>query len=137
MQRASDRWVSLSLSVLLHGALLAALVYGWILFRRPPNPAPTLAIEATVVDAKTVKGAQQAPPEPPAPTPADAAQETPAEPEGPPPPSSEQLAQREEERQRAEADAEEQRAPQPTTLRAAALWQYTTTPASLAWAERR
>ena len=41
MRRASDRWISLSLSVLLHGALLGALVYGWLLFRRPPHPEPS------------------------------------------------------------------------------------------------
>ena len=51
MQRLSDRWVSITLSVLLHTALLGALAYGWLLFRRPPRPAPTLAIEAHVVDA--------------------------------------------------------------------------------------
>jgi len=49
--------VSIALSVLLHGALLAALVYGWLMFRQPPRPAPTLAIEATVVEARAVKGA--------------------------------------------------------------------------------
>src|ERR1700716_2635983 len=68
MQRESDRWVSIALSVLLHGALLAALVYGWLMFRQPPRPAPTLAIEATVVDARAVRGALRAPP-PPAPPP--------------------------------------------------------------------
>jgi len=99
----------LSLSVLLHGALLAALVYGWLLFRRTPPPAPTLAIEARVVDEKAMKGAQQAPPEP-APPPAAPADEPPAEPQGPPPPTPEELAQREQERQKAEAAAEEQRA---------------------------
>lgn len=92
--------------MLLHGALLAALVYGWLLFRRPPAPAPTLAIEAHVVDEKAVKGVQQAPPQPvPPPEP----EETPAEPEGPPQPTAEELAQREQERQKAEAAAEEQR----------------------------
>ena len=70
MQRPSDRWISIALSVLLHAALLGALVYGWLLFRQPPRPAPTLAIEATVVDARTVPGAQHAPPPvPPAPVP--------------------------------------------------------------------
>ena len=46
MQRLSDRWVSITLSVLLHAALLGALVYGWLLFRQPPRPAPTLAMVA-------------------------------------------------------------------------------------------
>jgi colicin import membrane protein len=96
MQRRSDHWISLGLSLLLHGALLGALVYGWLLFRRPPRPAPTLAIEATVVDARVARGMQQAPPRaPPAVVPAPVA---PTEPEGPPPPTQEELARRENER---------------------------------------
>ncbi|HEX4387736.1 MAG TPA: cell envelope integrity protein TolA [Steroidobacteraceae bacterium] len=116
MPRARDRWVSLGLSVLLHGALLGALVYGWILFRRPPQPAPTLAIEATVVDAKSVKGTPQAPPQPPA-----APEEVPPEPEGPPPPTAEELEQREQERQQADAAAQEQQAAEQRAAQEAAL----------------
>jgi colicin import membrane protein len=98
--------------VLLHAALLGALVYGWLLFRQPPAPAPTLAIEATVVDARTVAGAQHAPPQVP-PTPAAPPEpQPPAEPEGPPPPTPEELAQREQEREQAEAAAREQQAAQ-------------------------
>ena len=104
MQRLSDRWVSITLSVLLHAALLGALVYGWLLFRRPPRPAPTLAIEARVVDARSVRGAvQPAPPEltqPPAPS----------ESVGPPQPTPEELAQREQRQQEEAAAAEQQRA---------------------------
>ena len=111
MQRASDRWVSIALSVLLHGALLAALVYGWMMFRRPPRPAPTLAIEATVVDARTVRGTVQPPPPQPATpaTPAPAPPPPPQEAEGPPPPTPEELSRREQERQQAEAAAAEER----------------------------
>ena len=83
MQRVSDRSVSIALSVLLHAALLGALVYGWLLFRRPPRPAPTLAIEAHVVDARSVRGALQ--PAPPQPQPESV---------GPPPPTPEELARR-------------------------------------------
>ena len=108
MQRASDRWVSIALSVLLHGALLAALVYGWLMFRRPPPPAPTLAIEATVVDARAVRGAVKPPPQP-APPAAPAPTEQPQEPLGPPPPTPEERARREQERQQAEAAAAEER----------------------------
>jgi colicin import membrane protein len=118
MQRARDRWVSLGLSVLLHGALLGALVYGWILFRRPPQPAPTLAIEATVVDAKSVKGTPQALPATPAPV---APEEVPPEPEGPPPPTAEELEQREQERQQADAAAQEQQAAEQRAAQEAAL----------------
>src|SRR5437660_9741662 len=113
MQRASDRWVSIALSVLLHGALLAALVYGWMMFRRPP-PKPTLAIEATVVDARALRGAVRPPPEPrppaaPEPSPPPPPTPPPPEPLGPPPPTPEELARREEQRQQAEAAVAEER----------------------------
>jgi colicin import membrane protein len=108
MQRASDRWVSIGLSVLLHAALLGALVYGWLIFRRPPPPRPTLAIEATVVDAKALKGAFKPPPQPAPPAAPAPAPET-QEPTGPPPPTPEELAQREQQRQQAEAAQQQRR----------------------------
>jgi colicin import membrane protein len=114
MSRASDRWVSIALSVLLHGALLAALVYGWLMFRQPPRPAPTLAIEAKVVDARAVRGLPTPPPQP-APPPAAPPQPTPpppappAEDVGPPEPTPEELALRERQRQQAEEAATERR----------------------------
>jgi colicin import membrane protein len=101
-QRSADRWLSIVLSVLLHAALLGALVYGWLLYRRPPPPAPTLAVEARVVDARAVQGTP-APPQPatpPAPPPAP-----PSESSGPPEPTPEELAQREEQRHQAEEAA--------------------------------
>jgi colicin import membrane protein len=108
MQRASDRWISIALSVLLHGALLGLLLYGWMLFRSPPPPAPTLAIEATVVDAKAVKGLQKAPqPAPPPPAPAEEPAPQP-EAEGPPEPTPEELQQREAQRRAAE-EAQQQK----------------------------
>jgi colicin import membrane protein len=103
MQRQRDRWRSIALSVLLHAALLAALVYGWMLYRRPPRPAPTLAIEAKVVDARSVPGALQPQPAPPA-------QSVPQESEGPPQPTPDELAQREQQRQQAQAAEDERRA---------------------------
>lgn len=102
MQRPSDRWISIALSLLLHAAILGALVYGWLLFRQPPRPAPTLAIEATVVDARTLKGTQRPAPQPPVP---QAVPDPQPEPEGPPPPTQEELAHREEQRQEAQAAA--------------------------------
>ena len=118
-QKPSDRWVSIGLSVLLHGALLAAVVYGWWAFRQHSRPAPTLAIEGTVVDARSVPGLTQPakpaaspaqpPPEepvgPPAPPP-----QAPAEPEGPPPPTSEELAQRQQQEQQAAEKAAAEKA---------------------------
>ena len=110
MQRASDRWISIGLSVLLHGALLAALVYGWMMFRPPPPPQPTLAIEATVVDARAVRGALKPPPPQPAPPPvAPAPAPETQEPTGPPQPTPEELAQREQQRQQEQAAAEQHR----------------------------
>ena len=106
MQRVSDRWISITLSVLLHAALLAALVYGWLLYRRPPRPAPTLAIEATAVDARALRGALAAP-NPPAPPPL---QPQPQEALGPPQPTPEELAQREQQRQQEQAAAEQKAA---------------------------
>lgn len=99
--------MSIALSVLLHGALLAALVYGWLLFRRPPQPAPTLAIEARVIEAHAARGAPQ-----PAPQPVPAAAPQPAPPPeavGPPQPTPQELAQREQQRQQAEEAAAQQR----------------------------
>src|ERR1700681_3136181 len=91
MQGRSDRWVAIALAVLLHVALLAALTYGWWKYRRPTQPPPQLAIEATVVDARTVAGrpgpAPAPHPTPPAPQP--------EEPVGPPPPTPAELARRE------------------------------------------
>jgi colicin import membrane protein len=114
MQRVSDRWVSISLSVLLHAALLGALVYGWMLFRRPPRPAPTLAIEARVVDARSVRGTQQTAPEPAPPV------EAPPESVGPPQPTAEELAQREQRAQEQAAAEQQRRAEQAAAEQAAA-----------------
>jgi colicin import membrane protein len=96
VQRASDRWISIMLSVLLHGALAAALVYGWMMFRVQHPPSPTPPIEARVIDARTLQGLEQ-----PAPQPAAAPQPAPAEDMGPPPPSPEERAQRQAEEQKA------------------------------------
>ena len=103
--------MSITLSVLLHTALLGALAYGWLMFRRPPRPAPTLAIEAHVVDARSVPGVAQ-----PAPPP-----QAPPESVGPPQPTSEELEQREQQRQQEEAAAaEQQRAAEQAAAAAAA-----------------
>jgi colicin import membrane protein len=105
------------LALLLHALLLAAAVYGWMLFRSPPHPVPTLAIEATVVDARTVAGAQRpTPPQPSPPAPA-VPQETPPEPQGPPPPTPEERAERE--RQKSEAAAAQQAAEEKAEQQAA------------------
>jgi colicin import membrane protein len=103
-ERTSDRWVSIVLSVLLHGTLVAALVYGFLTYHKSPPPTPTLAIEGTIVDSRTVNAAAlKTPPAPqppaPEPTPPPAPPAPPApesvEPTGPPEPTPEELAQRE------------------------------------------
>lgn len=105
--------------MLLHALLLAAAMYGWMLFRSPPRPMPTLAIEATVVDARTVAGAQRAAPPPAAP----AQQSPPPEPQGPPPPTPEERAAREQqraqEREKAQAAAAQQAAEEKAEQQAA------------------
>lgn len=111
VERSSDRWASIALSVLLHGGLVAAFAYGWWTYKRD-RPQPTLAIEASVVDARTVPGLNrlQPTPNPTPPPPAPPPPENPPPPqesEGPPPPTPDELAKREQE-QKAEADREAQ-----------------------------
>lgn len=104
-----DRWLSIGMSVLLHGSLVALLAVGWWHFRHPA-PAPTPPIDATVVDARTLKGAGVAsrPTAQPKPAPQTRPQQTapppPEQPaEGPPPPTPEELAMRQ---QAAQEEAE-------------------------------
>jgi colicin import membrane protein len=109
VERSSDRWISIVLSVLLHGALVVAVAYSWWVFKEE-RPAPTLAIDATVVDPRSVPGLGNLPPQPqpqppPAPTPPPEPQ---VEPEGPPQPSPEELAKREQEQKEQQEQAEQQ-----------------------------
>jgi colicin import membrane protein len=113
---ARDRWLSIGLSVLLHATVIGLLAYGWWHFSHPA-PAPTLPIQATVVDARTLKGmgiattptpqpakpAAKPQPPPQAPSPAPA----PVVPQGPPQPSPQELAMR---AQAAQEEAEHQAA---------------------------
>ena len=95
-----DRWLSIGMSVLLHGTLIVLLAIGVWHFRHP-TPAPTPPIDATVVDARTLKGlgtaSVQAPkPKTPPPVPAQPS-------EGPPLPTPDEQAMRE---QAAKAEAQ-------------------------------
>jgi colicin import membrane protein len=112
VERSSDRWMSIVLSVLLHGALVVAVGYSWWAFKEE-RPAPTLAIDATLVDPKSVPGLGNLPPQPqppPAPTPPPEPPQTQpqVEPEGPPQPSPEELAKREQELKEQQEQAESQ-----------------------------
>jgi len=114
LERTSDRWVSITLSVLLHGTLVAALVYGFLTYHKAQPPAPTLAIEGTVVDSRSVSvPAVKTPPapEPPAPAPPPAPEPPapePVEPTGPPEPTPDELAQRDQAvKEQAEREAQD------------------------------
>lgn len=113
VERSSDRWVSIVLSVLLHGALVAAVAYSWLIFKED-RPTPTLAIDATVVDARSVPGLGNLPPQPqPPPAPPPQPQPPPetqpqVEPDGPPQPTPDELAKREQEQKDQEEQAEQQ-----------------------------
>ncbi|HJS88954.1 MAG TPA: cell envelope integrity protein TolA [Steroidobacteraceae bacterium] len=106
---ARDRWLSIGMSVLLHGSLIALLAFGWWHFRRPA-PTQSQPIDATVVDARTLKGIGTAPT--PAPKPKPAPQPPPPTPqEGPPLPTPDEVAMREQaakEEARHEAEAQQQ-----------------------------
>ncbi|HUN72173.1 MAG TPA: cell envelope integrity protein TolA [Steroidobacteraceae bacterium] len=87
-----DRWLSIGMSVLLHGSLVALLAFGLWHFRHPA-PAPSLPINATVVDARTLKGVGTAPT--PSLKPKAPPQAQPPAAEGPPPPTPDEIAMRE------------------------------------------
>ena len=131
-----DRWLSIVMSVLLHGTIIGLLAYGWWRFRQHAEP-PTPSIDATVVDARTLKGiglatrplpqpkpVSQSKPKPkpvpqPKPKPKLLPQPKPVSPappsvEGPPAPTPQELAQR---AQLAKAEAQRQAAAEQELLR--------------------
>ena len=118
---ARDRWLSIGMSVLLHGTIIGLLAYGWWRYDHRPI-TPSVSIDATVVDAHSLKGIGLAPkpaPKPPAPPPASV-------PQGPPAPSPQEQVLRQQaaaaERQRlAAAQAEQQRLKQQRATQAKAL----------------
>lgn len=127
----SDRWLSIGMSVVLHGSLIALLALGWWHFRQAA-PAPSVPINATVVDARTLKGVGIAPtpsPQQKAPPQAQPQQPPPAPTEGPPPPTPDEVAMREQaakeeaEHQAEAAKAQQARAAQRKAAEAAAAEQ--------------
>jgi colicin import membrane protein len=95
---ASDRWLSIAMSVLLHGTIIGLLAYGWWHYEHRPI-TPSVSISATVVDAHTLQGLGVSPksvPKPPPPQPV-------SPPQGPPAPTPQELALRQ---QAAQAEAE-------------------------------
>ena len=95
------RWRAYALSILLHAGLVAAAVYGWFTWKHRAPPVATLAIEATVVDERVLKGiaAKPEPPPPePVPEPAPEPEPAPVEEQGPPKPDPGELERKEAER---------------------------------------
>jgi len=90
-----DRWLSLGMSVLLHGTIIGLLAYGWWRYEHRPV-TPSVSVDARVVDAKTLNGvgaARRPAPQPKAPPPAPAPEPKPqvASPaQGPPAPTTAQ-----------------------------------------------
>ena len=64
IERASDRWVSIILSVLLHGTLVAALAYGFWTYRQSRPPTPTLAIDPGTFPSSLPSAPPGVPPDP-------------------------------------------------------------------------
>jgi colicin import membrane protein len=110
-ERASYRWIAITLSVLLHGGVVALLGYGFLTWQKRPPPTPAmLAIEATVIDADSLKGVRQPQRKPPPPPPEPEPEPEPAPeppPEEPPKPTPEEV-QQEQERQLQEQQRVEQ-----------------------------
>jgi colicin import membrane protein len=112
-ERKSDRWISLTQSVLLHGLVVGSLAYGFYAYKKQakPPPPPTLAIEGTVVGEKDLQPVQtkaEPLPAPPEPQPEPPAPEPVPEDQGPPSPTPEEIQQREQEEQQ-QRQAEEER----------------------------
>src|SRR5688500_10532437 len=95
----NGRWRALALSILLHSAIVAAAVYGWFTWKHRAPPVETLAIEASVIDDRVLKGIAPPPnPEPPPPEPAPEPEPEPIEDQGPPKPDPLELERKEAER---------------------------------------
>jgi colicin import membrane protein len=95
------RWRAYALSILLHAGLVGAAVYGWFTWKHRPPPVSTMAIEATVVDERVLKGIAskpEPPPPEPVPEPTPEPEPAPVEEQGPPKPDPAELERQEAER---------------------------------------
>jgi colicin import membrane protein len=93
------RWRAFALSILLHASIVGAAVYGWFTWKHRAPPVETMAIEATVVDERALKGIAAKPdPLPPPPEPVAEPEPPPVEEQGPPKPDPADLERKEEER---------------------------------------
>ncbi|HET9475177.1 MAG TPA: cell envelope integrity protein TolA [Steroidobacteraceae bacterium] len=107
------RWRAIALSLLLHSGIVAGAVYGWFTWKHRPPPVTTLAIEASVVDERQLKGVAPAPkPEPPPPEPAPEPEPEPEpvpEEQGPPKPDPAELERKQEEERLAQEKLEQEK----------------------------
>ena len=103
------RWRAIALSLLLHSGIVVAAVYGWFTWKHKPPPVTTLAIEATVVDERQLKGVAPTPkPEPPPPEPPKEPEPVPEE-QGPPKPDPAELERKQEEERLAQEKLEQEK----------------------------
>jgi len=117
----ADRVVSIALSVLVHAAIVGALLWGWWEYRTPKSAPDTLAIQATLDNTpQRVHAAQPPKPTPPVSAPAAAAPPAPA-----PSPQDDQaqLQQQQQARERAAAEAAKLAAAQQAAAQQAAAQQ--------------
>jgi len=104
------KWRALALSILLHSTIVAAAVYGWFTWKHRPPPVETLAIEASVIDERSLKGISPAPkpaPEPAPPEPVAEPEPAPVEEQGPPKPDPAEEERKEAERLALEKEQQE------------------------------
>ena len=102
------KWRAFALSFLLHSAIVAAAVYGWFTWKHSPPPVETMAIEASVVDERSLKGIANKPdplPPPPEPVP-EPVPEPPPEVQEPPKPDPAEIEREEQERLAEKAEQE-------------------------------
>jgi len=107
------RWRAYALSILLHSAIVAGAVYGWFTWKHSAPPVATLAIEATVVDERVLKGIASKPEPPPPervpePAPEPEPAPVPVEEQGPPKPDLAELERKEAERLEQEKQRKEE-----------------------------
>ena len=105
------RWRAYALSILLHSAIVAGAVYGWFSWKHSAPPVATIAIEATVVDERVLKGIAskpEPPPPEPVPEPAPEPESAPVEEQGPPKPDPAELERKEAERLEQEKQQKEE-----------------------------
>jgi colicin import membrane protein len=104
-ERRSDRILSIVLSILIHAAIVGALLWGWWQYRQPTVTPPSLAIEATVEPHAPPQAAPPSPPATPPPEPAN------------PPPAAPSPDQQAEQQARAEQAAREKEQEQERAVR--------------------